>query len=378
MAVTIRPRFPASRSPSLKPGAGGIGPAGEDGAPGPPGPQGVPGPTGATGATGPQGIQGIKGDTGTQGVQGVAGTPGATGSQGPKGDTGNTGAQGIQGPQGIPGPTGPAGPGHTIQEEGTPTTVRPTLNFAEGLLAVDDTANNRTNISAVDSMRYRPSIGHTPAQLAAVRKGDLVEYWFAYWIWDGDAPPTGWPISSETGWILSGKPPSITQALWSGWTAARVGDMAWVTPTAGTQPASIGRRLLIRGDSGWSYADRSEHVWADVVAIYGFATDTVVAGPVNINLLCSTVVQTTVGLYVQPISGGGGWQLRLEGGAPGIRYLAQQYLDNSVIDTFFQGISFHYDTTLGSHGVQAVLGKTSGSGNTVATATGKYAMSIHW
>jgi hypothetical protein len=63
----------------------------------------------------------------------------APGSPGSKGDTGS---------QGAPGAAGTNGAISTVQDEGTPLTVRPTLNFVgAGVTATDDAANTRTVIT---------------------------------------------------------------------------------------------------------------------------------------------------------------------------------------------------------------------------------------
>ena len=135
---------------------GPIGPAGPEGPPGPQGPQGPggAGSVGPQGPPGPQGVQGPQGNTGAQGpqgLQGIQGPPGAQGVPGPKGDTGSQGSPGNTGSTGPAGPTGPQGPGGTIsgvQDEGVALTARSSLNFVgAGVVATDDAANNRTNVT---------------------------------------------------------------------------------------------------------------------------------------------------------------------------------------------------------------------------------------
>ena len=57
-------------------------------------------------------------------------------------------SQGQVGPQGPPGPQGIAGLPNVVQDEGTPLTVRPALNFiGAGVTATDNLVNNRTNVT---------------------------------------------------------------------------------------------------------------------------------------------------------------------------------------------------------------------------------------
>lgn len=147
--------------------AGQPGPAGSQGPAGPAGPkgdqgvQGLQGTAGAAGAdstvAGPQGTQGPagptgpKGDTGAVGAQGAQGNIGATGAQGLQGVAGPTGPQGVVGATGAQGPQGVAGAQGNmpvVQDEGTPLTVRPTMNFiGASVTAADDAVNNRTNVT---------------------------------------------------------------------------------------------------------------------------------------------------------------------------------------------------------------------------------------
>jgi hypothetical protein len=125
---------------------------------GDPGPEGPPGPTGPQGPKGDPGAQGPKGDTGSQGPVGVTGPQGATGPQGVKGDTGLTGPTG---PTGAVGPQGPAGPINTVADEGTALPVRSALNFTgSGVVATDDTANNRTQVTVTSGGPFRYSDLH--------------------------------------------------------------------------------------------------------------------------------------------------------------------------------------------------------------------------
>ena len=57
-------------------------------------------------------------------------------------------SQGQQGPPGPQGPQGVAGLPNVVQDEGTPLTVRPALNFiGAGVTATDNLVNNRTNVT---------------------------------------------------------------------------------------------------------------------------------------------------------------------------------------------------------------------------------------
>jgi hypothetical protein len=153
---------PGPEGPPGPTGPQGVtGPQGPQGNTGPTGPQGLPGVTGPTGPQGPKGdpgAQGPKGDTGSQGPVGVTGPQGATGPQGVKGDTGLTGPTG---PTGAVGPQGPAGPINTVADEGTALPVRSALNFTgSGVVATDDTANNRTQVTVTSGGPFRYSDLH--------------------------------------------------------------------------------------------------------------------------------------------------------------------------------------------------------------------------
>lgn len=101
---------------------------------GPPGPQGPIGPQGPPGES-----TGIPGPPGPQGPQGPQGIQGIQGNTGPQGATGSTGATGPQGPQGNPSIT---------QNQGTVITSRAAINFTgTGVVASDDSVNNRTNVT---------------------------------------------------------------------------------------------------------------------------------------------------------------------------------------------------------------------------------------
>jgi hypothetical protein len=72
----------------------------------------------------------------------VVASKGDTGSTGATGATGSTGSAGNDGADGVDGAIS------TIQDEGTPLTVRPYLNFiGDAVTVTDDSGNNRTNIT---------------------------------------------------------------------------------------------------------------------------------------------------------------------------------------------------------------------------------------
>jgi hypothetical protein len=188
--------------------------------------EGEPGPTGPAGAPGPAGPQGPAGEDGdgfrfrgnwsagtqyTEGdvvnydgsswytpvdvigtvpvitgpwqlmvAKGDPGPTGATGSQGPQGIQGPKGDKGDKGDQGIPG----VGTGHTIAEEGTPLTTRPTLDFRGPSVTVTDDSTNGKSVVTDRGSVYQ---GAWDPGRAYVRD-EMVTNDGILWIASGDCP----------------------------------------------------------------------------------------------------------------------------------------------------------------------------------------------
>lgn len=113
--------------------------------PGPPGPAGPPGADGA--------------DSTVPGPAGPAGADGADSTvPGPKGDPGVAGQDGVDGADGAPGAPGADGLPRVVQDEGVVLPVRNALNFIGAVVATDDAANNRTNVTVADFAPLVPAI----------------------------------------------------------------------------------------------------------------------------------------------------------------------------------------------------------------------------
>lgn len=73
------------------------------------------------------------------------------GGIGPTGPTGATGPTGPTGPTGATGATGVSANYQTVQNNGTPLTQRPIINFTTNVTCTDDAGNTRTNCAASSS-----------------------------------------------------------------------------------------------------------------------------------------------------------------------------------------------------------------------------------
>lgn len=142
--TTVTPTFSSSSNVTCvvnsNGGAGATGLQGDTGATGATGPTGPTGPAGSTGSTGATGAQGI------QGIQGVTGPTGPTGAVGATGPTGPTGAGGGGSWGSITGTLSSQSDLNTalglklsaVEDNGTPVTFRPTLNFTGTGVALSD------------------------------------------------------------------------------------------------------------------------------------------------------------------------------------------------------------------------------------------------
>ena len=227
-----------------------------------------------------------------------------------------------------------------------------------------------------DPLRYPIPRPPTPAD---IRAGDVVEYYWAYWLWENKTrPPAAWPLSAETEWHQISGPPSLAESQLAAWTGVQRGNTTWVSPTGGTQPASVGRRLLIRGTSEWSYADRTEFIETPINANASIPTAYAVASNTAFHLLCPTMVTLQCAVHLTTVSGGGQWELSFESGAGvPVQYVARQHCDmTTALDAMLQGIKY-LTFPAGANNTQAVVRKVTGT-VTVSTASARYFMTVSW
>lgn len=162
----------------------------------------------------------------TGGATGPPGPPGPTGPQGPAGATGGTGA------------TGPQGNPSITQNQGAAITSRATINFTgAGVLASDDSANNRTNVTIAGGVTAPVSSVFTRTGAVAAATGDY-------------------------------NAAQVTNAVS---TAGAYADPAWITALAWSK--ITGTPAIITGAAGLTHANVVTKVGASGQIVEGGITD---------------------------------------------------------------------------------------------------------